>query len=120
LIKEYGVQYGEYGYRTGNAIITSQHHRIVSGAPDEALISTSYVERQNLTMRMGMRRYTRSTNTFSKRSRTTPQQPRCKFMYMTFARPHKALADPYPRTSAMAAGVSDHIRTSEEIAALLD
>jgi hypothetical protein len=42
------------------------------------------------------------------------------FMYMNFARPHKSLANPYPRTPAMAAGLADHIWTCEEVAALLD
>jgi hypothetical protein len=118
LVKEYGVQYGDAGYRTGTAIVTGSHQR-VSGHPDPDHISTRYVERQNLTMRMGMRRYTRSTNGFSKKVENHAAATALHFMYMNFARPHKSLADPYPRTPAMAAGVVDFVWTCEEIAALL-
>jgi len=120
LVKEYGVEYGEAGYRTGTAIVTGSHQRVVSGHPDADYISTSYVERQNLTMRMGMRRYTRSSNGFSKKVENHAAATALHFMYMNFARPHKSLAKPYPRTPAMAAGIADHIWTCEEIAALLD
>jgi IS1 family transposase len=92
----------------------------IEGNPDEAKISTSYVERQNLTMRMGMRRFTRLTNAFSKRVENLAHAVSLHFMHYNFARPHSALKDPYPRTPAMAAGVTDHIWTLEEIAALLD
>lgn len=88
--------------------------------PAEDKISTSYVERQNLTMRMGMRRFTRLTNGFSKKVENHSAAIALHFMYMNFARPHKSLANPYPRTPAMAAGLADHVWTCEEIAALLD
>jgi hypothetical protein len=92
LIKEYGLDpNGER--RFSPPVVLSHEVRVIGGNPDEDKISTSYVERQNLTMRMSMRR---------------------------FARPHKSLANPYPRTPAMAAGLADHIWTCEEIAALLD
>ncbi|MGH2513813.1 MAG: IS1 family transposase, partial [Candidatus Limnocylindrales bacterium] len=79
-----------------------------------------YVERQNLTMRMGLRRFTRLTNGFSKKVENHAAAIALHFMYVNFARPHKSLANPYPRTPAMAAGLADHIWTCEEIAALLD
>jgi IS1 family transposase len=94
--------------------------RIIRGNPDPAKISTSYVERQNLTMRMGMRRFTRLTNAFSKKVENLVWAVSLHFMHYNFARPHKTLANPYPRTPAMAAGVADHVWTLREIAALLD
>jgi IS1 family transposase len=92
--------------------------QIIQGNPDTKLISTSYVERQNLTMRMSMRRFTRLTNGFSKKIENLEHAVALHFMYYNFARPHKTLANPYPRTPAMAAGVSDHIWTVEEIVRL--
>lgn len=94
--------------------------RIVRGRPDPKHISTSFVERQNLTMRMGMRRFTRLTNAFSKKAENLAHAVSLHFMYYNFARPHKTLANPYPRTPAMVAGVADHIWTLKEIAGLLD
>ena len=91
----------------------------ISGHPDHAAISTSYVERQNLTMRMGMRRFTRLTNAFSRKVENLAAAVSLHFMYYNFARPHKTLANPYPRTPAMAAGVADHVWRIEEIVALL-
>ncbi len=90
------------------------------GYPDPTRISTSYVERQNLTMRMSMRRFTRLTNAFSKKVENHAAAVAIHFMHYNFARPHKTLANPYPRTPAMAAGVADHIWTLREIVALLD
>jgi IS1 family transposase len=94
--------------------------RVLKGEPDPERISTSYVERQNLTMRMGMRRFTRLTNGFSKRVENLSNAVSLHFLYYNFARPHTALKERYPRTPAMAAGVADHIWSLEEIAALLD
>jgi IS1 family transposase len=94
--------------------------RVIRGNPDTSKISTSYVERQNLTMRMGMRRFTRLTNGFSKKVENLVWAVSLHFMHYNFARPHKSLANPYPRTPAMAAGVADHVWTLHEIAALLD
>jgi hypothetical protein len=83
-------------------------------------VSTSYVERQNLTMRMGMRRFTRLTNGCSKKVENHMAAVALHFMHYNFARPHKTLANPYPRTPAMAVGVADHVWTLTEIAGLLD
>ena len=98
----------------------STETKIVSGNPDPEHVSTSYVERQNLTMRMGMRRFTRLTNGFSKKAENLVAAVSLHFMYYNFARPHKTLSKPYPKTPAMAAGVADHVWTLHEIAALLD
>jgi IS1 family transposase len=92
----------------------------VWGDPDPRHISTSYVERQNLTIRMGMRRFTRLTNAFSRKVENLAQAVSLHFMHYNFARPHKTLSKPYPTTPAMAAGVGDHIWTLREIAGLLD
>jgi hypothetical protein len=71
-------------------------------------------------MRMGMRRFTRLTNGFSKKLDNHMAAIALHFMHYNFARPHKTLADPYPRTPAMAARVADHVWTLTEIAGLLD
>ncbi len=67
-------------------------------------------------MRMGMRRFTRLTNGFSKKAENLAAAVSLPFMHYNFARPHKSLADPYPRTPAVAAGVADHVWSAEEIA----
>lgn len=87
----------------------------IEGAPDMAQVSTSYVERQNLTMRMSMRRFTRLTNGFSKKIENHAHAVALHFMYYNSGRIHKTLRV----TPAMAAGVSDHVWSLEEIAALV-
>lgn len=119
LIKQYGQDPREMG-RFSPPVVLSEEVRIVRGDPDPSKISTSYVERQNLTMRMGIRRFTRLTNGFSKKLRNHAAAVSLHFFYMNWGRPHKSLANPYPRTPAMAAGLSDHVWTCEEIAGLLD
>lgn len=101
-------------------VCTGTKRRVLKGDPDPDRISTSYVERQNLTMRMGMRRFTRLTNGFSRKIENLAHAVSLHFMHYNFARPHKTLKERYPRTPAMAAGVADHIWSLEEIAALLD
>ncbi len=119
LVKTYGTDPNEER-RFSPPVVLSEAVHVVNGDPDPDKISTSYVERQNLTMRMGMRRFTRLTNGFSKKVANHAASVALHFMYMNFARPHKRLANPYPRTPAMAAGLADHIWTCEEIAAMLD
>ena len=87
----------------------------IQGNPDPDHISTSYVERQNLTMRMGMRRFTRLTNAFSKKVENHAYQVALHFLHYNFCRIHKTLRV----TPAMEAGVCDHVWNLEEIAALL-
>jgi IS1 family transposase len=118
LVKEYGPD--PEAQRPAPAVVVSQDVRIMQGNPDPDRISTSYVERQNLTMRMGMRRFTRLTNGFSKKVENHAAAVALHFMYVNFCRPHKSLANPYPRTPAMAAGLTDRIWTCEDIADLLD
>jgi IS1 family transposase len=119
LVKRYKTQaVGQGRYSPPVCVGTTQKVRY--GDPDPAKVSTSYVERQNLTMRMGMRRFTRLTNGFSKKVENLAAAVSLHFMHYNFARPHKTLANPYPRTPAMVAGVADHVWTLTEIAGLLD
>jgi hypothetical protein len=119
LIKLYGAPTeGEHRYSQSECIGTET--KIIQGNPDSTKISTSYIERQNLTMRMAMRRFTRLTNGFSKKVENLEHAVALHFMYYNFGRPHTTLSKPYPTTPAMAAGVSDHIWTIEEIVALAD
>jgi IS1 family transposase len=90
--------------------------KTVSGDPDPAHVSTSYVERQNLTMRMSMRRFTRLTNAFSKKIENHGHAVALHFMYYNFVRVHKTLRV----TPAMEAGIADHVWSFEELIALLD
>jgi IS1 family transposase len=106
--------------RYSPAVCTGMDISVKRGNPDPAKISTSYVERQNLTMRMSMRRFTRLTNGFSKKVDNHMAAVALHFMHYNFARPHTSLKNPYPRTPAMAAGVADHVWGLREIAALLD
>jgi hypothetical protein len=88
----------------------------IQGNPRKADVSTSYVERQNLTMRMCMRRFTRLTNAFSKKAENHMHAVSLLFMFYNFARPHASLKG---QTPAMAAGISDHVWSMEEICGLL-
>ena len=92
-----------------------------SGNPNGDKISTSYVERQNLTMRMGMRRFTRLTNGFSKKVENLAHAVSLHYMNYNFARIHQSLTlDGRKRTPAMAAGVAEYPWSTTQIAALLD
>lgn len=88
---------------------------VVSGEPDGAEVSTSYVERQNLNMRMGMRRFTRLTNAFSKKLENHAHAVALYYMFYNFCRIHQTLRV----TPAMEAGVSDHVWSIDEIVDLL-
>jgi hypothetical protein len=94
--------------------------KLITGSPDIKKVSTSYIERQNLTMRMNMRRFTRLTNAFSKKLENHMFAIALYFMHYNFVRPHKTLAYPYPRTPAMAAGLTKDIWTIEQIVKLTE
>jgi IS1 family transposase len=114
LTKLYGVDpQGEKRYSP--PVCLGCDTKIVSGDPNPKHISTSYVERQNLTMRMSMRRFTRLTNAFSKKVENHAAAIALYFMYYNFARIHQTLRV----TPAMEAGVSDHVWSIEEIVGLL-
>jgi IS1 family transposase len=95
----------------------------VMGDPDMSKVSTSYVERCNLTMRMQMRRFTRLTNAFSKKAENHAHAVSLHFMYYNFCRAHTTLtkaAKGIKTTPAMACGLTDHVWTVEEILGLMD
>jgi IS1 family transposase len=98
------------------AVCTGEFKQRVTGNPDPDYISTSHVERQNLTMRMHMRRFTRLTNAFSKKVDNHKAAIALHFMHYNFARIHQTLRV----TPAMEAGVSDHVWEIAEIVGLLD
>jgi len=113
LVKIYGKPW-ETEKRYSPMVCTGARKRPMIGNPDPKHISTSYVERQNLNMRMSMRRFTRLTNAFSKKIENHAHAIALHFMYYNFGRIHKTLRT----TPAMAAGVSKHVWSLEEIAAL--
>ena len=88
----------------------------VSGRPDPDHVSTSYVERHNLTMRMSMRRFTRLTNAFSKKLRNHALALALYFVHYNFCRTHKTLR----MTPAMAAGIATQLHDAEWIVGLVD
>ncbi|MDQ3677760.1 MAG: IS1 family transposase [Actinomycetota bacterium] len=127
LHKIYGNAEGSGNERRYSpAVCTGIEKRIIKGDPDPGEISTSYVERQNLTMRMGMRRFTRLTNAFSKKVENLAHAVSLHYMHYNFGRVHMSLTvenddgTRTKRTPAMAAGIADHVWTLREIAALLD
>jgi IS1 family transposase len=114
LVKVYGdTSAGRY---SPGRLISSDTVRM-EGNPDKAHISTSYIERQNLTMRMSMRRFTRLTNGFSKKAENHVAAVALHFAHYNFCRVHKSLDG---RTPAMAAGMADHVWTLDELIALLE
>src|SRR5207302_6184042 len=90
--------------------------KVVSGNPDPKHVSTSFVERQNLYMRMSIRRFTRLTNAFSKKVENHAAAVALWFMYYNFCRVHQTLRV----TPAMEAGLADHIWGLAELVGLLD
>jgi len=96
--------------------------RVIAGTPDLDMAGTSFVERQNLTMRMGMRRFTRLTNAFSKKLENLTHAVNLHYMHYNFCRPHQTLTKRYgkPTTPAMAAGIAQYPWSYTQIAQLLD
>ncbi len=119
IVKMYGPDPKEDQKRYSPAACIGVERHAVMGDPDPAHVSTSFVERSNLTMRMSMRRFTRLTNAFSRKVENLAAAVSLHFMHYNFARPHKTLSTPYPTTPAMAAGVADHVWSLREIAGLL-
>ena len=116
LVKIYGTELeaNEVRYSPPKCLGGRKQDNI--GNPDAKHVSTSYVERQNLTMRMSMRRFTRLTGGFSKKIENHGYSLARHYIHYNFCRIHKSLRV----TPAMESGVSDHVWTVEEIAALLD
>jgi IS1 family transposase len=118
LIKMYGPLTGQKGHekKYSPAECTGTKKRTVEGRPDKALISTSHVERQNLTMRMHMRRFTRLTNGFSKKVENHMHAVALHFLYYNFVRIHQTLKV----TPSMAAGLTDRLWDIADLVALID
>jgi IS1 family transposase len=115
LVKIYG-QPRETEHRYSPAVCVGCRRTAVMGDPDPAHVSTSYIERSNLTLRMGSRRFTRLTNAFSKKVENLQAAVALHMMHYNFARIHTTT-----RVSpAMAAGVTNHLWSIEEIVGLLD
>lgn len=116
LMKLYGgnPQPGDTRYSPAECIGCEKHPKI--GKPDPKHISTSYVERQNLTMRMQMRRFTRLTNAFSKKIENHVASLAIHYMHYNFVRIHQSLRV----TPAMAAGVTDRLWDTTDLVSLLE
>jgi len=116
LVKIYGASNDNPESRYSPATCIGCRTGVLSGNPDSKHISTSFVERQNLTMRMGMRRFTRLTNAFSKKLENHGHAVALYFMHYNFCRVHKTLRV----TPAMEAGLTDHVWSLDELIALLE
>lgn len=115
LIKVYGNDPAAEK-RYSPAVCTSCEKKAITGDPDPKYINTSYIERQNLTIRMGMRRYTRLTNAFSKKLENHVAATAIHVMYYNYARIHQTLRV----TPAMAAGVTNRLWELSDLVNLLD
>jgi IS1 family transposase len=115
LVKMYGTA-PEGQRRYSPAVCLSAESRVVRGNPDPEHINTSYVERQNLSMRMGIRRFTRLTNAFSKKLENHVHALSIYFMHYNFVRIHQTLRV----TPAMAAGVTDTLMSLEDMVGIVD
>jgi len=115
LVKIYGAErVGEARYSPAQCM--GARKATITGSPDKAHISTSHTERQNLSMRMGMRRFTRLTNAFSKKVENHEHMVALYFMHYNFCRIHQTLRV----TPAMEAGISNHVWGIDEIVKLID
>lgn len=114
LVKRYEKEEAEDGKKERKGRYIGSDRKPVLGNPDPKKISTSYVERQNLTLRMHNRRFTRKTNAFSKKMENHRLSVALHFMYYNFARIHQTLRV----TPAMEAGVADHVWDMREIIGL--
>jgi hypothetical protein len=115
LQKIYGAPSHEETRRYSPAQCIGCDLTVVSGDPDPKHVSTSYVERSNLTLRMGNRRFTRLTNAFSKKVDNHRHTVALFFLYYNFCRVHSTLRV----TPAMEAGLSDHVWSIEQMGGLL-
>lgn len=112
LVKSYrSDETGNLARRYSPGDFVSAQKVLVSGSPDMEKVSTSYIERQNLTMRMSMRRLTRLTNGFSKKWANMEKALALHFAYYNFCRVHKSLRV----TPAMEAGITNHVWSIEEL-----
>lgn len=115
LVKIYGEDNTKTEKRYSPVKYTGSQKTMIQGNPDIKKVSTSFVERQNLTMRMSMRRFTRLTNAFSKKIENLECAVALHFMHYNFCRIHQTLRV----TPAMEAGLTDHVWEIEELISLL-
>ena len=123
IVKEYGPG-DESGSKQAHrryspGTVNGVEKIVVVGSPNLDLISTSYAERSNLTLRMSMRRFTRLTNGFSKKLRNHALMMALFTAYYNFCRPHKTLGRIHT-TPAMAAGLTDRVWRLEDLVAIID
>ena len=116
LQKLYGTAPEAVRGRYSSAVCTGARKERIEGNPEREHVSTRYVERQNLTMRMHMRRFTRLTNAFSKKFENHAHMVALYTVWYNFVRQHKA----HRLSPAMAAGISDRLWSMEDIAALVE
>jgi IS1 family transposase len=116
LVKIYGASSENPESRYSPATCIGCRTGVLAGSPDPDHISTSFVERSNLSMRMGMRRFTRLTNAFSKKLENHGHMVALYFMHYNYCRVHKTLRV----TPAMEAGLADHVWEIEELIELLN
>lgn len=116
LVKMYSQSGKEDARRYSPASFVRAEKTVITGLPDMSKVSTSYVERQNLTMRMHMRRFTRLTNGFSKKVANHIHAVSLHFMFYNFCKVHKTLRV----TPAMEAGITDHVWEIAEIVEMTD
>lgn len=119
LVKLYGSTGtgGSGGGKYSPAVCIGSHAEVITGDPDDAHVSTSQIERLNLTTRMSVRRFTRLTNAFSKKVENHTAALALHFAHYNYCRRHQSLGG---QTPAMAAGVTDHVWPLDELIGLLE
>jgi IS1 family transposase len=124
LVKQYGTveDRKDAAHRYTPPVCTGALKMRKIGRPDPDLVSTSYVERSNLTLRMQQRRFTRLTNAFSKKAENHAHAVSLFFLYYNYCRPHQTLTQNLgvKTTPAMATGLTDRVWTVDDIVALMD
>ena len=114
LVKMYGNDNPNSGKK--RAVCIGSQTQVIAGNPNQRLISTSLIERQNLTLRMSNRRFTRKTNAFSKKIENLEHSIALHYIFYNFVRVHQTLRV----TPAMQIGLSDHVWTLGELVALME
>ena len=115
LVKVYGENTAEENRKYSPAVCLGAENHVIQGSPDKKHISTSYVERSKLSVRMHTRRFTRLTNAFSKKVENHIHAVSLFYTYYNFCRVHQTLRV----TPAMEAGIADHVWTLEELVGLV-
>jgi IS1 family transposase len=116
VVKEFGLDPAEPERRYSPSVVTGLTKTVIAGNPDPDHMHTSYVERQNLTLRMSSRRFTRLTNAFSKKAENLARALALHFMHYNFCRKHQTVKT----TPAIAAGLTDRLWTLHDLARLPD